>query len=130
MKDKFYLCSHTHWDREWYGEYQQFRMRLVNMIDGLLEILETNPEYRCFNFDGQTIILEDYLEIRPENEPILKKHIEEGRLVVGPWYILPDEFLVSGESTVRNLIFGDRIANKFGTKSASPAELRFGETKA
>ncbi|MHB9126238.1 MAG: alpha-mannosidase [Armatimonadota bacterium] len=117
MKDKFYLCSHTHWDREWYGEYQQFRMRLVKMLDGLLEIFAKDPSYKCFNFDGQTIILEDYLEIRPENEGLLKKYIQEGRLVVGPWYMLPDEFLVTGESTVRNLQFGSRVGARLGRLS-------------
>lgn len=87
------------------------------MIDGLIKILDEDPTYRCFNFDGQTIVLEDYLEIRPENEGLIRKFIEEGRLVVGPWYILPDEFLVTGESTVRNLIFGAEISGRYGKSS-------------
>lgn len=117
MKEKFYLCSHTHWDREWYGEFQQFRMRLVRMTDDLLSLLEENPDYKCFNFDGQTIVLDDYLEIRPEKEALLRRLIQEGRLVIGPWYILPDEFLVTGESTVRNLLFGEKAIAKFGKVS-------------
>lgn len=116
--DKFFLCSHTHWDREWYGSFQQFRMRLVNLVDDLLEILDNDPGYRCFNFDGQTIVLEDYLEIRPEMEASIRKHIDSGRLVIGPWYILPDEFLVTGESTVRNLMRGASIGKRFGRISS------------
>ncbi|MEN6357745.1 MAG: glycoside hydrolase family 38 C-terminal domain-containing protein [Armatimonadota bacterium] len=117
MPDKYYLCSETHWDREWYGEFQQFRMRLVRLMDKLLDIFENDPDYKCFNLDGQTIVLEDYLEIKPEREAEIRKRIGEGKLVVGPWYILPDEFLVTGESTVRNLEFGSRVANKFGKPS-------------
>lgn len=114
MADTYFLCSHTHWDREWYGEFQQFRMRLVKMVDAMLELLDANPDYRCFNFDGQTIVIEDYLDVRPENRDRLAKYIAEGRIVIGPWHILPDEFLVSGESTVRNLQFGARVASQFG----------------
>lgn len=114
MPDKYYLCSETHWDREWYGEFQQFRMRLVRLVDKLLDIFESDKDYKCFNLDGQTVVLEDYLQIKPEREAELRKRIGEGKLVVGPWYILPDEFLVTGESTVRNLEFGRRIADKFG----------------
>lgn len=115
--DKFYLCSETHWDREWYGSFQQYRIRLVEMIDALIDIMEHDKNYKCFNFDGQTIVLEDYLEVRPEMEDTIKDLISSGRLVVGPWYILPDEFLVDGESTVRNLIFGSKVAKKYGDPS-------------
>jgi len=116
MKEKYRLVivSHTHWDREWYLPFQQFRMKLVKMIDKLLDVLKTNPEFKCFTLDGQTIILEDYLEIRPEKKEELRKRIEEGRIIVGPWYVQPDEFLVSGESIIRNLMLGHKIANKFG----------------
>ncbi|HIE50693.1 MAG TPA: hypothetical protein EYP85_02950 [Armatimonadetes bacterium] len=108
------LVSHTHWDREWYSTFQEFRRRLVHMADKLLHILDTDPEYRCFTFDGQTVVLEDYLEIRPENEERLRQQVQNGRLLVGPWYILPDEFLVSGEAFVRNLMLGHQIAARFG----------------
>ncbi len=108
------LVSHTHWDREWYLTYQQFRFKLVRLIDRLLEILDTTPEYAYFMLDGQTIVLEDYLEIRPEREADLRRHIASGRLLIGPWYILPDQFLVSGESHIQNMLRGLQIASKFG----------------
>ena len=111
---EIHLISHTHWDREWYLSFQHFRMNLVKLVDSLLDILETNPDFTHFNFDGQTIVLEDYLEIKPQNRERLQKQIQAGRIAVGPWYILPDEFLVSAEATVRNLMLGHKIANEFG----------------
>jgi len=75
-----HLVSHTHWDREWYLTFQQFRVKLVHLIDKLLFILKTNPDYRYFMLDGHTIVLEDYLEIRPEREQELRQHIQEGRI--------------------------------------------------
>lgn len=111
-----YLCSHTHWDREWYGTFQQFRMRLVRLVDRLMDLLERDPDFRCFNLDGQTIVLEDYLEVKPEQRPRLERLIREGRIAIGPWYILPDEWLVSGESTVRNILRGRAICREFGVE--------------
>ncbi|MGB9797588.1 MAG: hypothetical protein ACPLSK_03110, partial [bacterium] len=108
------VVSHTHWDREWYLTYQGFRRRLVRLTDRLLSLMESNPRYKYFVFDGQTIVLEDYLEIRPENEERIRKLVQEGRLHIGPWYVLPDEFLVSGESLVRNLLIGHMIAERYG----------------
>jgi alpha-mannosidase len=110
----YHIVSHSHWDREWYKTFEQFRAMLVNMVDDLLRLLLHDPSYRCFTLDGQTVILDDYLAVRPEREQTLRKLVEEGRLVVGPWYILPDEFLVSAESTVRNLLHGTAAARKFG----------------
>lgn len=114
--EQYFVCviPHTHWDREWYGTFQQIRIRLVHVMDSLLDLLERDPSYTHFNLDGQTVILQDYLEIRPEKRDLLKKLIYERRLGVGPWYVQPDEFLVSGESLVRNLILGHRLADEFG----------------
>ncbi len=108
------LVPHTHWDREWYQTFQQFRMRLVHGIDQLLDILDHDPTFTHFMLDGQTIVLDDYLEVKPENAERLKNYIRSGRIQVGPWYLQPDEFLVSGESLVRNLQIGLRKAAEFG----------------
>jgi alpha-mannosidase len=110
------VVSHTHWDREWYRPFQEFRFQLVEVIDQLLDLLTKDAAFRSFLLDGQTIILEDYLEIRPEREAELRHHIQTGRIVIGPWHILPDEFLVSSEATVRNLLLADRISRRFGAK--------------
>ncbi len=111
-----HLVSHTHWDREWYLTFQQFRLKLVRLVDGLLDILATDEQYKHFMLDGQTIVLEDYLAVRPEKEAELRRYIQQGRVLIGPWYILPDEFLVSPEATIRNLLEGDRITRRFGAK--------------
>lgn len=110
----YHLVSHTHWDREWYQTFQQFRLRLVRLVDNLLDILDADPEYAFFMLDGQTIVLEDYLQVRPEREPDIRRYIETARILVGPWYILPDEFLVSPEATIRNLLEGGRVARMYG----------------
>lgn len=111
-----HLVSHTHWDREWYRPFQDFRLRLVHLIDGLLELLDSDPKFKCFTLDGQTIILDDYLVMRPENFSKIQKYVKNGRLVIGPWHILPDEYLVSPEATIRNLLEGSRTCSKFGSR--------------
>lgn len=113
-KLKFYVISHTHWDREWYQSFQNYRYRLVRMMDNLIEGLEKNEEYRVFHLDGQTIVLNDYLEIRPEMKARLQKLIQDGRILIGPWYVMPDEYLISGEALVKNLQMGHRICEEYG----------------
>ncbi len=109
-----HVVSHTHWDREWYQPFELFRLRLVDLIDRLLDLMESDPGFRYFNLDGQGIVLEDYLKIRPENEERLRRLIQQGRITIGPWYVLNDEFLVSGEATVRSLLIGHRVVERFG----------------
>ena len=115
VTDIFYF-SGTHWDREWYQTFQGFRHRLVDMTDELIEHLENDKAFGTYHFDGQTIVLEDYKAIAPENEERLKKLISDGKIVVGPWYNMPDEFLVSGESLIRNLMYGSRLSKKWGSE--------------
>jgi len=116
MKPTYHIVSHSHWDREWYKSFEQFRSMLVNMVDDLLEILDRDPRYRCFTLDGQTVVLDDYLAVRPEREEELRRLVREGRLIIGPWYVLPDEFLVSAEAAVRNLHAGMRRSRDFGAE--------------
>ena len=114
---KAYYVAGTHWDREWYEPFQEYRMWLVELMDDLIGLLEENEAYTCFHLDGQTVMIEDYLEIRPENRDRLVDLIRAGRILAGPWYDLPDEWLISGESFVRNLQTGIRICRSLG---ASP----------
>jgi alpha-mannosidase len=109
-----HVVSHTHWDREWYQTREEYRARLVDLVDGVLDRMAADSEFTYFHLDGQTIVLEDYLEVRPDREPEIRRRVEDGRLLVGPWYVMPDMFLVSGESIVRNLALGMRIAAEFG----------------
>ena len=110
---KAYVVPETHWDRDWYLTFEEFRTRLVRTMDKLLDILP-DPKFKAFTFDGQTVVLEDYLQIRPEREAEIKKWVRRRKLFVGPWYVLADNYLVSGESLVRNLILGRRTAAAFG----------------
>ena len=108
------VVSHTHWDRAWYLPFQQFRHRMVRMIDRLLDLLESDKHFHSFTLDGQTILINDYLQIRPDQKERLEALIRQQKLIVGPWFILPDLFLVSGESTVRNLQIGMKMSADLG----------------
>ncbi len=112
MKNVLWQLS-THWDREWYLPFQGFRYALVNMMDTLLDALDSG-RIPGFVLDGQTVVLEDYLEIRPEMRAAMEKHIRADKLRVGPWYGMPDEFLVSGESLIENFLVGQKVARDFG----------------
>jgi len=109
-----HVVSHTHWDREWYLNFQQFRYRLVRLIDRLMDLLDADPGYKVFHLDAQTIVLEDYLAVKPGNRDRLERFIRQGRILIGPWYQLDDNYLVSGESTIRSLLIGHRVAQSFG----------------
>jgi hypothetical protein len=108
------VVPHTHWDREWYSPFRTFQLRLVDLVDKLLELMESDPTYTRFLFDGQMAAVDDYLEVRPENEGRLRHLGASGRISFGPWYVLMDEFLVSGETIVRNLQLGLERAASFG----------------
>ncbi len=108
-----HVVPHTHWDREWYLPFQAFRMRLVGLLDGLIASMEADERLR-FTLDGQLATVDDYLEIRPEAAARLAALVSSGRLAVGPWLILMDEFLVSGETIVRNLELGTHRAAELG----------------
>lgn len=116
MANAHYI-SGTHWDREWYRTFQEYRLLFVQLVDGLLDLMENNPEFKYFHFDGQTIVLPDYMEIRPENRERLAKLIKEGRILVGPWYTMPDLFCPGAEALVRNLLTGQRIAREWDTEA-------------
>ena len=108
------VVPHTHWDREWYDPFQTFRLKLVRLIDDLLDLMEQDSSYGHFLLDGQLAVIDDYLEIRPQNEDRLRALAAAGRITIGPWYILMDEFLVSGETIVRNLQKGILRGSAFG----------------
>jgi hypothetical protein len=108
------VVPHTHWDREWYSPFRTFQFRLVDLVDKLLELVESDPSYSRYLLDGQMAAVDDYLEVRPENEDRLRRLGASGRISFGPWYVLMDEFLVSGETIVRNLQLGLERAAEFG----------------
>jgi alpha-mannosidase len=108
------IVSHTHWDREWYLPFRRFRVHLAAVVRQVLDALEKGGEFRHFLLDGQAIVLEDHLAIQPEDEERIRTLVREGKLSIGPWYVLPDWFLVSGEAIVRNLLVGHEACGRFG----------------
>jgi hypothetical protein len=113
-KKTVHVVAHTHWDREWYLTREQFRDLLIDLVDHTLHTLTVDRQYRTFMLDGQLIALEDYLEIRPEERERIAALNNAGRLLIGPWYVLPDEVLISGEAHIRNYLIGQREADRLG----------------
>ncbi|HUS14946.1 MAG TPA: hypothetical protein VM536_07980, partial [Chloroflexia bacterium] len=112
------VVNHTHWDREWYMPFQRYRVLLVDAVSMLLDTLAARADYQSFLLDGQTVVAEDYLEVVPERRADLVRFIRSGRVTLGPWYVLPDEFLPSGESLIRNLLLGRRQMRALGAPRA------------
>jgi mannosylglycerate hydrolase len=108
------VVPHTHWDREWYLPFQAFRLRLVELLDDLLPELESDPSYAHFLLDGQLAVVDDHVAVRPGDLDRIRRLNSTGRIAVGPWYTLPDEFLVSGETLVRDLQLGFEKAAPLG----------------
>jgi membrane-associated phospholipid phosphatase len=114
LRWRAFVIPHTHWDREWYERFEGYRARLVPMVSRLLDVLERDPDFRSFTFDGQTIAIQDYLEKRPADVSRVQGLVRSDRLLIGPWHVLADLLLVSGESIVRNLQEGLRSAGELG----------------
>lgn len=108
-----HIVSHTHWDREWRYTIWETRIWLVKFMDELLDLLEQDI-YTGFLMDGQMAPVLDYLQVRPERHEQIKKFVSSGKLEVGPWYTLPDEYPVDPEALLRNLLTGRREAEKLG----------------
>ena len=113
-KQRLIYVLSTHWDREWHQTFQEFRYLLVRLLDRVLAGIEDGRLKGPFQTDGQAILLEDYLEVRPQRREQVERMVRERKLVVGPWYVMPDEFLVSGESLIRNLELGRKMVRSFG----------------
>ena len=118
--ERYFVVPHTHWDREWYRPLEHFRLMLGATVDAVLDTLERDAGFPSFTLDGQAIVLEDYLEVRPENATRLRELIAAGRIEIGPSYMLPDEFLVGAEPLVRNLLIGRAVCERWGGRP-SPA---------
>lgn len=113
--DRCLIVSHFHWDREWYRTFEAYRARLADAVDRVLELLDADPGYH-FLLDGQTVVIEDYLAVRPQRRAAIEAALRAGRLGTGPWYVQPDSLLPSGEALVRNLLRGTRLAGELGAR--------------
>ena len=121
--ERYFVVPHTHWDREWYRPLEHFRLMLGGTVDAVLDTLERDAGFPSFTLDGQAIVLEDYLEVRPENETRLRALMAAGRIEIGPSYMLPDEFLVGAEPLVRNLLIGRAVCERFGGRPSGAGYL-------
>ena len=117
MKKKtLHIIPHSHWDREWYLPFEKHRIRLIDLFDNLIKVMEENEDYTYYHMDGQYIVIEDYLEVKPEMKNRLFALIKAGRIQIGPWYMLQDEYLTSGEANVRNMLYGIKFCKSIGAK--------------
>ena len=114
MANKVHIVPHMHWDREWYFTAEESKILLVNDMEEVMTMLETNPKYPYYVLDGQTAVLEDYISCSPENKERVKRLVQEGKLIIGPWYTQTDEMVVGGESIVRNLLYGLKDCKEYG----------------
>lgn len=116
MANIIHVVPHFHWDREWYFTSEESKLLLVRDMEEVMDMLEQNPDYPCFVLDGQTAVLEDYFSVKPENRERVKRLVELGKLIIGPWYTQTDEMVVGGESIVRNLLYGKLDCEEFGNR--------------
>jgi mannosylglycerate hydrolase len=114
---EIHIISNTHWDREWVYSSAETRLLLLDFMDNMLDLLDDQPEYHSFTMDSQTLCIQDYLELRPERREQIERHVQSGRLIIGPWCSLPEEYIVNGESLVRNLVVGHKVAEDLGKVS-------------
>lgn len=115
-KKTLHIVPHSHWDREWYMGFERHRMRLVELFDTLIDVMEKNPDYTYYHMDGQYVVIQDYLEVRPQMKERLLALVRADRIQIGPWYVLQDEYLTSGESNVRNMLYGIRLCRELGAE--------------
>jgi len=109
-----HVVSGTHWDREWRHTAEQSKLRLADLLDNVLNLLESNEDYECFCVDGGMVVIEDYLSVKPENKEKIKQMVESGRIQLVNWYTLPETNTVAPEALVRNLLLGHKMAKEFG----------------
>lgn len=115
------VVSNTHWDREFRRSFEKTRRRLMTMMDVTLDILDKDPNYHSFTMDGHSIMIDDYLQMRPERRELVNRLVSAGRLVIGPWYTLPEQFSLSHETLVRNLLWGRKTVQKYGGTTGTVA---------
>ena len=110
---EIFICPHTHWDREWYKPFEEYRSQFLELMKNVLDFLEHSPNTFKFTFDGQSIILEDVLSIYPNYKNQIQQAVAKKLILFGPWYTQPDQNLVSGESLIRNIQFGIKLATEY-----------------
>ena len=114
MKKTVHVVPHSHWDREWYFTTSRSKIYLMHDLKKVLEQLEKDNPYDSFILDGQASLLDDYLKWRPQDQARIRTLVQQGKLIIGPWYTQTDQLVISGESIVRNMLYGMKICEEFG----------------
>ncbi|MGT2784422.1 mannosylglycerate hydrolase [Streptococcus merionis] len=114
MKKTVHVVPHSHWDREWYFTTSRSKIYLMNNLKKIIKLLKDNNGYDRYTLDGQASLLDDYLAWCPEDKEVIKELVQEGKLIIGPWYTQTDQMVISGESIVRNMLYGMNISEEFG----------------
>jgi 2-O-(6-phospho-alpha-D-mannosyl)-D-glycerate hydrolase len=114
-ESRILVVPHTHWDRAWYWPLERFRVKLIELFEGVFSELRAHADYR-FTFDGQAIMVEDYLEAYPQARAALRRYGRQGRIRMGPMYVLADLYCTGGEALIRNLLIGGQIADSLGAR--------------
>ena len=114
MVKKVFVVPHTHWDREWFFTSDQAKVYLLKDLKDVLDHLETDGQYGSFLLDGQSSLIEDYLNWRPQERKRVEKLVKEKKLILGPWYTQTDQYLASGESIINNLRIGMKQSDELG----------------
>ena len=114
MKRKIHVIPLSHWDREWYFTTSRSKVYLMKDLGDVLNTLENDPEFKYFMVDAQGSLLDDYIKWRPQDKERISKLVNDGRLVIGPWYTQTDQLVISGESIVRNMYYGMKRCESFG----------------
>lgn len=114
MKKTVHVVPHSHWDREWYFTTSRSKIYLMNNLKRVISLLQEDNGYNRYTLDGQVSLLDDYLAWCPEDKEVIRELVQEGKLIIGPWYTQTDQMVISGESIVRNLLYGINISKKFG----------------
>lgn len=114
MVKKVFVVPHTHWDREWFFTSDQAKVYLLKDLKDVLDHLEASGQYGSFLLDGQSSLIEDYLNWRPQERKRVEKLVKEKKLILGPWYTQTDQYLASGESIINNLRIGMKQSDELG----------------
>ncbi|MGT2908134.1 mannosylglycerate hydrolase [Streptococcus dentiloxodontae] len=109
-----HVVPHSHWDREWYFTTSRSKIYLMNNLKKIISLLKNKEGYDSYTLDGQASLLDDYLAWCPEDKDVIKELVQDGKLIIGPWYTQTDQMVISGESIVRNMFYGMNISKEFG----------------
>jgi len=112
-----YSIGHSHLDLEWLWTRNETRRKTVRTLGNQLQLMKEYPDYKYIQ--SQPWILNTVKNEYPEIYEEVKKAVKDGKFVVegGSW-VEPDTNIPSGESLIRQFMFGKRfLKDEFGVES-------------